>query len=371
MCLFLCLLVLALAFHLFGISASGETSVSVGGTANHAHGYQSFVGGGWNNSADRGSAIVGGWKNQAVGFSGIVAGGENTVSDIYSFIGSGRGCSVHSQFSVLGGGWMNTVGVAHYAFVGGGKDNLVVSNSSHYTTLVGGEGNTVSGNHSMVGGGFSNRANASSAGVGGGNSNTAGGFASVVVGGQANGATGDLAVVGGGEANKASGFSSTVGGGRVNTAKARYSIVAGGHICTAVNQYAIVGGGYENTAGGGYSLVAGGCVCCKRCSHLCLCARACKSVWVLVSAVDRNIDGCAFHTRDNPTLSTFECEHLADAMFPPFFSLLFLPFLHPDTSTRPQDRTRRFLEVVAISPCSGTLWLVVDTATPPRIRSRW
>jgi len=147
------------------------------------------------------------FKN-AVYIQGALAGsiqpinGNNTVSNIYSYVGSGNsniatgigvviagGCSnqaVNDFSSVIGGCLNNVTGVG--SVIGGGVCNTTCSN---YGSILGGSNNLVCC-YSSVGGGCSNIANGPCSVIGGGYSNTNSGSASFIAGGYGNCITGTL-----------------------------------------------------------------------------------------------------------------------------------------------------------------------------------
>jgi len=126
-------------------------------------------------------------------------------------------------------------------FIGSGKNNEITTGAT-YSTIVGGQFNTVSSGYGFIGGGDSNTVTSDYSFIGGGKDNTASNYYSTVAGGQNNTASADY---------------SFVGGGRDNTASGRYGTVSGGYRNT-VSNYATIGGGYSNTASADYSTVAGG-----------------------------------------------------------------------------------------------------------------
>ena len=125
------------------------------------------------------------------------------------------------------------------AFIGGGGSD--------------GSKNTVSADHTTIGGGIGNTASVVGATVGGGTRNTASGGDATAGGGFENTASTAVATVGGGARNTADAYYATVGGGSKNTADAS-SNTSG----TPNPFYATVGGGIGNTASGSSATVPGG-----------------------------------------------------------------------------------------------------------------
>jgi len=129
--------------------ASGEQSIIAGGRANRASGFR--------------SAIVGGEYGVASGSWSYVGGGNaNTASASYSGVSSGSGNNATSNFSVVSGGQSNT------------------ASTNTHATVVGGQGNTSSGQYS-ISGGTSNTASGSRT-ISLGDSNTASGYGAVCIG---------------------------------------------------------------------------------------------------------------------------------------------------------------------------------------------
>jgi hypothetical protein len=174
----------------------------------------------------------------ATGTPNIIGGynGNNATSGVVGAAIAGGGANaalnrVTDNYGVIGGGYNNQAG-----------DGSVATADRPYATVGGGQGNTASGNNSVVTGGIGNAAS---------------GSASVVGGGQSNNATGANNTISGGVSNSASSSFSTVGGGVSNNATGNWSTVSGGRQSTASGQNSMVPGGGYNTASGAYSLAAG------------------------------------------------------------------------------------------------------------------
>lgn len=158
-----------------------------------------------------------------------------------------------------------------YGAVLGGEGNT----ASGEDTDVFGKGNTASGEWASVGGGSENIASGGYASVSGGHSNEATGFADAVSGGAGNKAGGEFyssvsggagntasegGSVSGGEANEADGLGDSVSGGHEGKAKGfqNNDSVTGGRENTAEGEWASVSGGLENKATGRLSAILGG-----------------------------------------------------------------------------------------------------------------
>lgn len=114
-------------------------------------------GGGNNTIIDQNySTIGGGYTNllQGVGSWNLIAGGRaNSIDDIaqttsYSNIGGGTLNSLQGSFSVIAGGDSNTIDSERSAILGGSTN--VIDNTGNWNAIIGGKGNTVSGNYSMI-----------------------------------------------------------------------------------------------------------------------------------------------------------------------------------------------------------------------------
>jgi hypothetical protein len=138
-----------------------------------------------------------------------------------SNIGSGN-------YSTVGGGQCNTVS-GYRSTIGGGLCNNV---SGNYSSVVGGRCNTASGYYSTVGGGSQNTSSAFYSIISGGSNNTASGFISTIGGGGGNTASGNFSAIGGGYYNTASGIRSSILGGQCNdTCSFADSMIIGSNIC--------------------------------------------------------------------------------------------------------------------------------------------
>ncbi len=237
-----------------------------------ATGLGSFVGGGEQNTANTTYATVsGGSLNSAIGYGSTVGGGgQNTASNNHAAVGGGFGNTASASLAFVGGGRFNDA-LADFAtisggerntnsgragFIGGGSNNSVPAGASN-AVVVGGSGNTATGNFATVAGGQNNAASDNFAAVAGGNGNSATGIYSFVGGGNQNTTSDDWATVGGGDNNTAASWA-TVGGGQNNAASGSRAAVGGGSDNSAVGNQAVVAGGSRNTAGGARSAVGGG-----------------------------------------------------------------------------------------------------------------
>jgi hypothetical protein len=122
-----------------------------------------------------------------------------------NIIGGYNGNQVRSLFQG------NTIG-------GGGRSDNINYIEDNFSTIGGGEGNTVLEDHATIGGGWDNTASGLGSTIGGGWDNVVSEFAATVSGGWTNIASGAYATIPGGRDNSAQGFLSFAAGFR---AKAR------------------------------------------------------------------------------------------------------------------------------------------------------
>jgi hypothetical protein len=213
----------------------------------------SFIGGGFQNTIpalmdiDTSGAFIG-------------AGGYNTVSAFSASVVGGTGNTASGQGAFVGGGALNSPAPNNSATgvnsaVVGGTNNAA---SDDQTVVGGGENNMASDTWAAVVGGQNNTASSENAFVGAGNTNTASGTSSVVGGGANNVASQFGCFVGGGDTNQATGTRSAVAGGETNQATGPLSFVGGGLANQAQQDYAAVIGGLDCVAGDLYTTVGGG-----------------------------------------------------------------------------------------------------------------
>ncbi|HZO95335.1 MAG TPA: tail fiber domain-containing protein [Candidatus Baltobacteraceae bacterium] len=185
--------------------------------------------------------------------SGTVKTDGNTTSCSESCATlAGNGNSASGDYSVVAGGDTNSAS-GEFAFVGSGRNNVA---SGIAATISGGGLNVASGYVATVGGGSHQNATGYKSTISGGTENTADAMNSTIGGGLQNAAHGDEGFIGGGSGNTVSGQYGTIGGGGLNTA-GQNGTVAGGYKNNAGAQ-ATISGGYGNTANGIYSVVPGG-----------------------------------------------------------------------------------------------------------------
>ncbi|HUD84165.1 MAG TPA: hypothetical protein VMQ67_11710, partial [Candidatus Saccharimonadales bacterium] len=192
----------------------------------------------------------------------------------FSVIGGGvlNTIQTNSGESTIGGGYANTLQAnSDSSFIGGGIFNKIQNNSGQ-STISGGYDNAIQTNsgYSLIGGGDFNTIQASSVestiGGGAGNIIQTNSPYSFIGGGSGNVAANEYATVSGGSATTASGAYATVGGGLESSALAAYATVVGGNANEALAIGAFVGGGGDdgvtainaNIAYGGGSVVVGG-----------------------------------------------------------------------------------------------------------------
>jgi len=156
---------------------------------------------------------------------------------------AGQSLSVFRLASAITGGARNTASGA-YSFLGGGGDYGTATEgntaSGDWSVVAGGAKNLASGQFSFVGGGYTNTSSNAYSTIGGGYLNTASGIASVVTGGGFDGTTA--------YANTAGGLASTVSGGLGNNASAQGSSVLGGYFGAASGVQSTVVGGRNGIA---------------------------------------------------------------------------------------------------------------------------
>jgi hypothetical protein len=181
----------------------------------------------------------------------------NVASGNYSTIVGGNGCTASGQYSVSGG---LGASASNYAGVTFGNSN---GNNSYGGVVSGGQNNT-GGNadYIFIGGGrFNNTTGAVNGVISGGISNTVSSGYSVISGGQSNTAsTNTHATVVGGQSNTASGLHS-ISGGNSNISSGTSSISLGGQSNTASAIRSVSLGGFSNTSSLDYAVTIGGLAC--------------------------------------------------------------------------------------------------------------
>jgi len=128
------------------------------------------------------------------------------------------------------------------------------TNTSNYSTISGGDNNSISGGTYGV--------------IGGGSGNIAGGQYNTIGGGQSNITQDWAATIGGGSGNKIQNpinntFGATISGGYGNTVSGEYDTIAGGYINTIINdsnyEFRFIGGGDQNSINRAkWSVIGGG-----------------------------------------------------------------------------------------------------------------
>jgi len=158
----------------------------------------------------------------AMGIGG--GGGEDEDGANFPNVASGR-------WSVVTAGSSNAA-TGNFSAIGGGHGNSVGLDSS-FSTIAGGEGNTIASEawNSTIGGGEINliETQSDTATIAGGGYNTirASADSATIAGGDHNEVAAKNATVGGGLQNRAMGEAATVPGGRGNSAQGAYSFAAG------------------------------------------------------------------------------------------------------------------------------------------------
>jgi len=134
-------------------TSSGQYSVS-GGNGSVASGPNSFSfgtsSGGNANSATGGGSVAMGNGNRALATGAVAMGTQSYVIGIDS-IGIGRQARAEGDFSVA---FSKNNATSDYSTVSGGESNVASTNT--HATVVGGKGNTSSGQYSVSGGFYSN-----------------------------------------------------------------------------------------------------------------------------------------------------------------------------------------------------------------------
>ena len=214
------------------IQTNSSFSILVGGVGNsiQPNSSVSFLGGGQNNFIQANAAnstIVGGYNNSVSGIGSFIGGGGNDGTTVGGNTNAGNAAVIGggvdnyiagANFSVIGGGYLNTIQtLSGYSIIGGGYINTIWTNS--YQSFIGGGGqNTILTNAfaSMIGGGQGNviEQNAAYSVIGGGTGNHIEPYAA-------------YSVIGGGDGNSVSGICSVIPGGANNWAAGNYSFAAG------------------------------------------------------------------------------------------------------------------------------------------------
>jgi hypothetical protein len=207
-------------------SITGAHATVVGGRTNGAGGFATAVLGGECNAAtaDAATVVGGGGPLRAVpdGFSCELG---NNALETHAVVVGGSGNSASGEGSVIAGGTLNgTLNPASSVF--GGTGNVA---QGDFSCVLGGETNIVAAQAAAVVGGLGNQASGSYSVVVGGDGGATGAdaFGAAVLGGFENNATGTLSTVTGGEGNVAAASASTVSGGNERTASGDHDWVAG------------------------------------------------------------------------------------------------------------------------------------------------
>jgi len=166
-------------------SVSAQEGFVGGGTAGTISGSYSGIAAGYNDTVSGVASFAGaGAFNTVSGQDAFVGSGEgNTASGEGSFVGAGGTSSANQasgQDSFIGAGDSNTTKAAS-SFIGGGSNNSITAPAA-WSVLAGGFKNTVSGEYASLGGGFENSATGSYSTVPGGAENQAIGAASFAAG---------------------------------------------------------------------------------------------------------------------------------------------------------------------------------------------
>ncbi len=247
-------------------TASGITAAIGGGARNVAYNNNATIAGGLQNRANYHSFVGSGFENSADGTDGAIGAGD--YNDIptnipNATIGGGYQNTAGGDYSTIGGGVYNDA-VGYFAFIGGGWNNTIQTNSG-YAVIAGGLYNGIQSNagYTFIGGGYENQIVGDFRGFG--NSVIVGGYFnsiltnadfSAIGGGLDNDIYGDTndfgtGVIAGGDANtiNSNSWNSFIGGGEANAvgAGSHHSFVGGGQNNAANAQWTVIGGGFDNT----------------------------------------------------------------------------------------------------------------------------
>jgi hypothetical protein len=161
----------------------------------------------------------------------------------YSSILGGAGNTVSGEYSSIVGGTGNTV-LSAYSYIGGGFLNIVQSPNS---IIVGGTQNYICGIASNINGGAHNIIEAAVSNINGGDYNT------ITV-------NADCSVISGGLNNTVSGYLSNINGGQNNLigSNANHSTISSGYYNAIESCFSSIGGGSCNYTSGVYTSINGG-----------------------------------------------------------------------------------------------------------------
>jgi hypothetical protein len=155
--------------------------------------------------------LIVGDLHEYTSFGGIVSGVENTLSGSNATIlGGGQNHANFTSAVILGADRGQADG--NVVLIGGQRN--YGSANAHFSAVVGGIENQVTGPSSVVVAGTMNVASGGNSMVCGGSENTAGGGSDVVCGGSRNQSTGSRSVLVGGNQNAAAGANAIVTGGQ-------------------------------------------------------------------------------------------------------------------------------------------------------------
>lgn len=249
----------------------------------------------WDNTNIGNYSVAFGRDNRATPEYATISGGYNntintnggTTFDGYATISGGYGNSSSSTYTVIAGGFTNSIGTGSAQSVISGGSTNVINNLVTGGTISGGFSNTLSGAGDVIGGGYSNSVNG---GITGG-SVIAGGYNnqinpgifvsnySVISGGSANVLSGPYQTIGGGGSHLINnGMNNTIGGGSANLIDTAlgctigggaqnniqsgrsYATIAGGqsNVLGVSADWTVIGGGLQNNITGDKSAILGG-----------------------------------------------------------------------------------------------------------------
>jgi hypothetical protein len=146
-------------------------------------------------------------------------------------------------WSVIGGGWANTVGT-NYSGIFTGLNNSIQNNTN--SVIAGGGANTINGgDNNFIGAGTANINSSVKGGIVSGETNTASSHCSFIGSGGLGIASGDGAFIGSGLCNVSSSFYSFIGNGFSNISSGQYSFIENGFCNCATACFASISSSKE------------------------------------------------------------------------------------------------------------------------------
>ena len=179
----------------------------------------------------------------------IGAGVDDAAPGFAAFAGAGYDSNACDEYTVVVGGYGNTIfsgtGTDNgQSFIGAGNSNSITGTSAYNSGIVGGDGNSIIAPDAFIGSGDANAIATS-------------GNYSALVGGGDNTLNAEYGFIGAGSTNAVSGEYGVIGGGNGNTVSGSAAVIGGGQGSYAEGAYATVPGGYDDNAAGELSFAAG------------------------------------------------------------------------------------------------------------------